>query len=112
MDYLCEVYSNIAMSVIHNRQENVFIPASYQYLRIISDYVTRRENIQMRQLRPHLRGSRHRMASNGIFPADALPQLRQPPHYAKVPALLYGERGIQEDMGTNGEITTKNNDRL
>ena len=55
----------------------------------------------MRQLRPHLRGSRHRMASNGLFPADALPQVWQPPHHAKVPALLYGKRGIQEDMGRN-----------
>ena len=49
----------------------------------------------------------HRMASNGIFPADALPQMWQPPHHAKIPALLYGKRGIQEDLGTNGEITTK-----
>ena len=107
MDYLCEVYANIAMSATHNKQEHVFTPASYQYLRIISDYVTRKENIQMRQLRSHLRDPRHRMASHGIFPADALPQLWQPPHHAKVPALLYGERGIQEDLGTNGEITTK-----
>ena len=94
MDYLCEVYANIAMTATHNKQEHVFTPASYQYLRIISDYVTRRENIQMRQLRPHLRGSRHRMASNGIFPADALPQLRQPPHYAKVHVLPFHQRGI------------------
>ena len=107
MDYLCEVYANTAMSATHDRQEHVFTPASYQYLRIISDYVTRKGNIQMRQLRPHFRGPRHRMASNGIFPADALPQVWQPPHHAKVPALLYGERGIQEDLGTNGEVTTK-----
>ena len=101
MDYLCEVYANIAMSATHNKQEHVFNPASYQYLRIIFVYVTRKENIQMRQLRSHLRDPRHRMASHGIFPADALPQLWQPPHYAKVPALLYGERGIQENLGTN-----------
>ena len=86
------------MSVIHNRQEHVFINAPYQYLRIIYNHVTRKGNIQMRQLRPHFRGPRHRMASNGIFPADALSQLWQPPHYAKVPALLYGERGIQENL--------------
>ena len=107
MDYICEVYANIAMSATHNKQEHVFTPASYQYLRIISDYVTRKENIQMRQLRPHLRGPRHRMASHGLFPTDALPQLWQPPHHAKVLALFYGERGISQDMGTNGEITTK-----
>ena len=95
------------MSVTHNRQEHVFTPASYQYLRIISDYVTRKENIQMRQLRSHFRGPRHRMASHCLFPADALPQVWQPPHHAKVLALFYGERGIQEDLGTNGEITTK-----
>ena len=34
MDYLCEVYANIAMSATHNKQEHVFIPATYQYLRI------------------------------------------------------------------------------
>ena len=28
MDYLCEVYSNIARLVIHNRQEQVFTPVS------------------------------------------------------------------------------------
>ena len=107
MDYLCEVYANTAMSATHNRQEHVFTPASYQYLRIISDHVTRKENIQMRQLRPHFRGPRHRMASHGLFPADALPQVWKPPHHAKVPALFYGKRGISQDMGTNGEITTK-----
>ena len=74
-DYLCEVYSNIAMSATHNKQEHVFTPASYQYLRIIFVYVTRKENIQMRQLRPHFRGPRHRMASHGLFPTDALPQV-------------------------------------
>ena len=43
------------------------------------------------------------MASNG---SDyALPQVWQPPHHAKVPALLYGKRGIQEDMGRDGAIT-------
>ena len=47
------------------------------------------------------------MASTGISPADALPQVWQPPHHAKVPALFYGERGIQEDLGRNGEITKK-----
>ena len=47
------------------------------------------------------------MASNGIFPADALPQMWQPPHHAKIPALFYGERSIQEDLGRNGEITKK-----
>ena len=56
MDYLCEVYTNPARSATHNRQEYVFTPASYQYLRIISDYVTRKEIIQMRRLRPHLQG--------------------------------------------------------
>ena len=89
------------MSATHNKQEHVFTPASYQYLRIIFVYVTRKENIQMRQLRPHFRGPRYRMASNGIFPADALPQVWQPPHHAKVLALFYGERGISQDMGTN-----------
>ena len=107
MDYLCEVYTNPARSATHNRQEHVFAPASYQYLRIISDYVTRKEIIQMRCLRPHLRGPRHRMASHDLFPADALPQMWQPPHHAKIPALFYGERSIQEDLGRNGEITKK-----
>ena len=47
------------------------------------------------------------MASNGIFPADALPKVWQPPHHAKIPALLYGKRGLQKDLGRNGEITKK-----
>lgn len=62
----------------------------------------------MRQLRPHFRGPRYRMASHCLFPADALPQVWQPPHHAKIPALLYGKRGIQKDLGRDGEITTKN----
>ena len=47
------------------------------------------------------------MASHGIYHAGALPQLWQPSHYAKVHVLLYGERGIQKDLGRNGEITKK-----
>ena len=47
------------------------------------------------------------MASHDLFPADALPQLWQPPLHAKIPALLYGKRGLQKDLGRNGEITKK-----
>ena len=61
----------------------------------------------MRCLRSHIPGHGCRMASNGIFPADALPQMWQPPHHAKIPALFYGERSIQEDLGRDGEITKK-----
>ena len=99
MDYLCEVYSNIAMSVTQNKQEHVFTPASYQYLRIIFVYVTRKENIQMRRLRPHLQGVWHRACRHGILPTHALPQLRQRPHHARLLLRMHWPRDIQGDMG-------------
>ena len=62
------------------------------------------------------------MASHGLFPADALPQVWQPPHHAKGPVLSFMEKGayrkiwehyvVMASLGTNNDLQVINSVQL